>query len=200
MNPSQDDRLEHIVSRSLDGMLSEDEAVELGRTVLRDPDARRLMEEGQRIDALASAALERAVPDSPPAFDPLAIIGRRPERSGASYHRAWWLLPAAIAAALGTVFFVQPPTKNAINVPVADARRDTSVSPAQQRGNPSPVLTGDSPYQLINSAPRRTQRMTDRELLGVIGEDGNIYWIEIDRTRTIKSLKSSGVKLISGDL
>ncbi len=32
----------------------------------------------------------------------------------------------------------------------------------------------------------RIRRVTGREVLGVVGEDGNIYWIEVDRIRTIR--------------
>ncbi len=34
--------------------------------------------------------------------------------------------------------------------------------------------------------PMRVQRDRGRETIGVLGEDGNIYWIEVDRTRTVR--------------
>ena len=30
------------------------------------------------------------------------------------------------------------------------------------------------------------RRSTGREYMGIVGEDGNIYWIEIERTRTLE--------------
>jgi hypothetical protein len=32
----------------------------------------------------------------------------------------------------------------------------------------------------------RVRRHTGRDVLGVVGDDGNIYWIEVDRTRTVR--------------
>ena len=31
-----------------------------------------------------------------------------------------------------------------------------------------------------------TRRSTGRNVLGIIGDDGNVYFIEVDRTRTIR--------------
>lgn len=37
-----------------------------------------------------------------------------------------------------------------------------------------------------NPGDTRIRRITGREVLGVVGEDGNIYWIEVDRILTIR--------------
>jgi hypothetical protein len=41
-------------------------------------------------------------------------------------------------------------------------------------------------------------RDTDRELIGVIGEDGRTYWLQVDRTRTFRDWDSPAVRLTGG--
>jgi len=36
----------------------------------------------------------------------------------------------------------------------------------------------------VRSTPA-IHRNTDREIIGVVGDDGNLYWIEVERTRTV---------------
>ena len=42
----------------------------------------------------------------------------------------------------------------------------------------------------VSTMPRMRSD-TGREVIGVVGEDGNLYWIEVDRTRTIRVPASS---------
>jgi len=55
-----DERTEHLISRKLDGELSEDEALELNKLLIRDPEARGLMEDYARMDRQVGEAV-RAV-------------------------------------------------------------------------------------------------------------------------------------------
>ncbi len=62
MNPSDKD-IERLIVRRLDGALTPDEELELDRQIIRDPQVRRLLEEYQRIDEWAAAALDAALVD-----------------------------------------------------------------------------------------------------------------------------------------
>jgi hypothetical protein len=44
----------------------------------------------------------------------------------------------------------------------------------------------DGMYRPVSSTLPSVQRATGRDLVGVVGEDGNVYWIEVERTRTVR--------------
>ena len=45
----------------------------------------------------------------------------------------------------------------------------------------------DMMHSVANGLSRPSvQRRTGRDLIGVIGDDGNLYWIEVERTRTVR--------------
>jgi len=55
-----DERTEQLVTRKLDGELTGAESHELNKLLIRSPQARALMEEYERADALAGEALRAA--------------------------------------------------------------------------------------------------------------------------------------------
>ena len=177
--------IERLVVRQLDGELTENEQLELNRELIRNPEARRLMEAYTRIDGLAAAALDEALGDDPLSFDPAVLPSRDQPVTARRYHRGWWLVPGAIAAALLAIVIAQFPVAWTSDQPMAGHR-------PVQPGQVVPVPYGGPPRQDImqntglGSVGRTIQRNTGREVIGVIGDDGNIYWIEIDRIRTIK--------------
>lgn len=56
-----DDRTEHLITRRLDGEITEDESLELDKQLIRSPEARTYLNEQERIDALAGEALRAAL-------------------------------------------------------------------------------------------------------------------------------------------
>jgi hypothetical protein len=177
--------IDHLISRHLDGELSEGEELLLNRELIRDPDARRRLEEYERIDAMAAEALDRAVPGRESSFDMGTLVTDRRPRRKARYHRGWWLVPGAVAAALLAVMV------NRATLPgVGDQH---AAGPAYEQPASVPVVTPGptAPNDLMRNVvadpvPRRQiKRDITRDYLGIVGEDGRIYWIEVDRTRTI---------------
>jgi len=185
-------KIERLIVRKLDGEISEDEELRLNRELIRDPEARRLMEEYERIDRLAAAALDEAFGGQ--TFSAPATPIRAPQRSsaGRGYHRGWWLVPGAVAAALLAVMVAR------FSPSVSDENQLAHRRPPQSRripefgqGHPGGL------QQNVNMGRDSVKRDTGREVIGVIGDDGNIYWIEIDRTRTFKRPSSGLTKPIS---
>lgn len=177
--------IETLIVRQLDGELTEDEQLELNRELIRDPEARRMMDAYKRIDELAGTALEDAFGAPEPAFDVSALPGRGVPIVRRRYHRGWWLVPGAIAAALLAVVVARFPYETPSDRTVTD-RRPRQASPVVPVVGP-----GAGSQSLIrnvgtNPLGRRINRHTGREIIGVIGEDGNMYWIEVDRTQTVK--------------
>ncbi|MBI4718192.1 MAG: hypothetical protein HY763_10335 [Planctomycetes bacterium] len=204
--PPLNEHLERLIVRYLDGELSPGEVLELQREVLRNPQARRTLDEYERADALAAEALgqvfggEAARPRvevRPSAPSPHRAIAASPIRSRARRdHRGWWLVPGAIAAALLAMVVPFPGSfrgdeaareKLAGGAPLV-------VHPAGPGAVPRHGLEGASgraavPVRTVadgGASSRRISRDTGREVIGVIGDDGNLYWIEVDRTWTIK--------------
>lgn len=190
------ENIERLIVRKLDGELSEDEELELNRELIRDPEARRLMEEYARIDGLAAAALSEALGDGSLSVDPAMLQDQGRRRAARGYNRGWWLVPGAIAAALLAImlarFTPSAPTDQEIiaEQPRPSTRRVPAVSPGYQPGG----LSHQAGYE---QGPEKIRRDTGREVIGVVGDDGNIYWIEIDRIRTLKQPGTGWARPIS---
>ena len=180
-----DKEIEKLIVRCLDGELSEDEQLLLNHELIRNPEARRLMEECKRIAELAAAAIGHELGEDRMPLDPLTLPDRTRSQPFRHYHRGWWLVPGAIAAALLAIVVARFPAVAPTPTSVANNSRQHAnvvlprISPAgQQQGVMRTVGT--------NPAGTSIKRDTGREILGVVGDDGSIYWIEVDRIRTIK--------------
>jgi len=177
------DHIERLINRRLDGALSEDEQLELNREIIKDPSAHRLLEEYERLGGLAAAALDRALAAAPGGQAPSVAARQTAMRSTAGSGRAWWLVPGSIAAALFALVLARP---------MWSSRMSQTYSPFVPQSIVPPSLLQDvrptGPYQNVGleSGGRRRTRDIDRSIIGVVGEDGKVYWLEVDRTRTLK--------------
>ncbi len=172
--------MERLIVRHLDGELTQDEELVLSRELLRNPAARRLMDEYQGIDRLATAALSKELLG---ATDPrLLAVGSPSARSAARLrpHRGWLLVPGAIAAAF---LALAMPRWDSLTAP--QAPKFTESAPLTPQIHPVPVAQPNEWHRTVGMGPK-IQRDTGREVIGVQGDDGNFYWIEIDRTWTVR--------------
>jgi len=191
----RDLNLERLIVRGLDGGLREDERLALDRELIRNPEARRLMDEFQRIDALAGDALRALLREDRPFIDSAALTVALQRRRRFTPHRSWWLIPGAVAAALLAVFVARwnetPSSMPHRGTPVA--RYDGSPRENLPASPTSPWLgheKGHGPFggdllQTISTTPTLL-RDQGRNVIGVMGEDGNLYWLEIDHTRSYR--------------
>ena len=181
-----DKDIESRIVRYLDGELDADAELELNREILRNPEARRLLDEYQRIDELSVEALEQIVPQREPAVHVVEPIPAAAQRSSIWSHRAWWILPGAVAAALVIVVFNVPQQVDQPQ-PLAGGG-----APGQQQrfhvdNGPGPAATVHQIQPVSLLGPRqRVIRDTERNVIAVVGEDGKVYLLEIDRIRTLK--------------
>jgi hypothetical protein len=182
-----DYEVERLIVRRLDGANSEEDELRLDRELIRNPEARALMEEYQQTDRLAAAALQHAFAEPACAFDP-ATLPAQPERpQRPTMWRSWPLWSGAAAAAVLALVVARVPlgsepaptgTPIQRGVPLVDGH-DTSRLPGVGDGRPWSVSNP-------SSGVPRIRRDTGREVFGVIGDDGNVYWIEVDRSRTVR--------------
>jgi hypothetical protein len=91
-------------------------------------------------------------------------------RAWSNWSRGWLAVSGAIAAAILAMVIPAPMREG----------RPTPRAPIQA---PTPFDSGI--IHPVSSKPVM-HRATGRELMGVVGEDGNLYWIEVERVRTIR--------------
>jgi len=176
------ERLERLMVRSLDGALSEDDELALNRELIRNPEARRLMSAYRTVDELSVAALDEVTVGEAPMFDARTWTrtgsSRRPNWQG----RKWfWLAPGAIAAALLAMIIPRSVPTNVRRPPLVQMPEVPTVLGAVG----SPLVGGQQDLMHSVRSTPAIHRDTGRDIIGVVGDDGNLYWIEVERTRTV---------------
>jgi len=176
------EHLETLMNRALDEALSEDDELSLNRELIRDPEARRLMAAYRTVDELSAAALNEVADGEAPVFDATTWTRADSSKQHIRRRRTWfWLAPGAIAAALLAMIVPRPTPTNKEHPPIVQFSTTPTIN-----GLSGPRFTG-GPQDLMHSV-RSTpaiHRNTGREIIGVVGDDGNLYWIEVERTRTV---------------
>ncbi len=180
------EQLERLVVRKIHGELTDDESLELDRAMIRDPQVRELLDEYGGIDSLASTALEAAFAGDDRVAHGFSRGGRQRNLFKRRVLTSRWLAPVAIAASIAL----------AMVIPIGhDSGSTRTVERSPQTGGPvETVEPGDglsvpdsAPLRRVGTRPRATRRSVARDVLGVMGEDGKtIYFIEVDRTRTMQ--------------
>jgi hypothetical protein len=201
-----EERIERLIVRKLDGMLTEDEELELDRILIRSPEARRVYEDYRRIDDLASQSLASLFPESGKAgiggMPGIPHSMKGPSGRARSYRRVWWALTGLAAACLAALLYLspsdqgpaEPVVRSRWNNPGADNRGGSVGKLKNGFEKPSPVVPVGFPGGV-------TDRFVDREWIGVRGDDGNIYWLEVTRTRTLtRPGRGFGFNLANSDL
>lgn len=142
-----------------------------------------MMEDYRRVDDLAEAALGRMFAEDDISADRAVAAAVVAPRRAMRYHRGWWLIPGAIAAAVLALVIPRPVFQNTVTSPLVLVDGGQTSLPAVPGNNLKPR------GELMRDVGSAVRRDTGREVFGVIGDDGGIYWIEVDRTRTIKRPK-----------
>lgn len=162
------DRLEILISRRLDGELSDADARELETLLASDPAAARLLHESAEIDRHASAALMGALSvDQPCPAIPVRSIGRWREWTNYS-------LVAAIAACFAMVVLFR-------DVPSSPSPTDLPTGAPHVRVPTGGMQTvGDSPvWRTAPEHPALRHRQLQQEFFGVRDpKTGRIYLLE----------------------
>lgn len=193
----RDKDIERRIVRRLDGESTPDENFELDRELIRDPDARQMYDSYQQVDELAAEVLGGVLPDVGESFNAatLAEVTAQPRRR--RLHRGFWLVPGAIAAALLAIVVPRPGVapQEQPAVVLSEPATESVIPQMQLPYAPSNGYPRDGLMRNASDSGRtvpRIRRDTGRDVLGVIGDDGNIYWIEVDRTRTIRRTGRDG--------
>lgn len=176
------EQVERLICRCLDGDLNEDEQLELNRELIRNPAAREMLADYQAVDRTVAVALDLAF-GKESASEVQLQAQRKPVRAVGRRHTVRWLIPGAIAAALlATV--VPNPWRPAANAPVERIASAPPPAPAPIAGSSRSSVPARTVS--MNSGAPAMHRDTGRDIIGVLGDDGNLYWIEVEKTRTVK--------------
>lgn len=181
--------IETLIVRSLDGEISDDDQLALNRELIRNPAAQRLMEEYRRVDELTATALGQALGNDRLPLDPESLPSQDAMPSVRRPHRGWWLVPGAVAAALLAVFVAR--------MPVGSSDTRLVDNPPGRTSKPIPIIS--RPVRPSNGIMRNAaakpqiKRSAGKDVFGVMGDDGNIYWIEVHRIWTLKRARPGTV-------
>ncbi len=186
-------KIEQLINRGLDAELNPDIEHELNCTLIRQPEMMQLRDDYRRIDALAASTLDsirsgaeidldaifQAAPTSAP------TVRLRP-------HRGWLMIPGAVAAALLAMVIPSPDDHQQSTMPIVSTGNE--LFPIETGS----MWGGSELAQPVSTVPR-IRRQTGRDVIGVVGDDGNLYWIEVEKKRTVRWPSGSSLRPDASD-
>lgn len=182
MNPV-DPKIERLIVRQLDGEITEAEQLELNRELLRNPTAHQLWEEYRTLDATAGEVLQGLLGDRHASFDPTTIPAPLTATRPQFVRRHWLLLTGAVAAAI-LALAIPRPVVTTNNQPGGFVEK-TETQPILVDNAQRPRSVNADRLMRNVSMPS-VQRESGTDVFGVMDKDGNVYWIEVERTRTLR--------------
>lgn len=205
------ERLEQLIGRKLDGELLADESLELDKCLIRDPAARKCLEDSEKIDALAATFLNEVCGEFEESSPGVQVASVRPRK------RWRWVgtLPPAAAACLAMLFlwpvlFSEP----------ADDPRDAGQVPQPIVNSPLARISSRPVHPLTSarlagsrepSEPPVPRWQTGRQVdvYGVLDQaTDKLYLLEVEHMTSAQrrhalrrpTPSSSGARLVSGEM
>ncbi len=176
------ERIEHLINRKLDGELTEEERLELDRALIRSPAHRRMLEQSQRIDAACPGVLRELVQAGSAEYE---FVEPSPISRPPRFQRAWWLVPAAMAACVGWLVVMEPSDiSGTVERSSFPARSFVEQNPLVFPPSTVPGVGSTGYLRPVSMRQGITDGRRDTSVFGVIGDDGNVYLIEVDRLQT----------------
>lgn len=193
------DRIELLITRRLDGVLTDEESLELDRALIRSPEYRRMFEVSERIDMLCADALAEQVGHSAAGSAVVLTMAVRTKR-GWGGRRAWWLMPAGAAACVGWMMWAgamnvrsgsggdglvqSDRSRNGVELAAGSDRGETKDTARSVMGADR-LRNGGGVRQAGMGIPSMS-RMRDSNVYGIVGGEDRIFLIEVDRIRTLQ--------------
>jgi len=176
-----DERLERLISRKLDGELSEAESLELDKLLIRSPEARALLEEQEQLDHMAGESLRTALGGG---LTGQRASGRTPLEWPSRSSRREHLWYGGVGLAAG---FVLAMLISTLAMPLRDGTNKDDIPPivnnAQSKTGPMMAQKGsgkDTPLepQIITD----TRNRAPGQVFGVYDDDTrSLYLLEMNR-------------------
>ena len=205
------ERLEHLIGRKLDGELPADESLELDKCLIRDPAARKCLEDSEKIDVLAASFLTEVCGEFDQSAADVQVATVQPRR------RWRWVgtLPPAAAACLAMLFmwpalFSGPAddSPNVVQLPQPDA---SSPVPRISSRPVHPLTSARLAGSRERSEPPvpRWQSGRQVDVYGVLDEaTDKLYLLEVERMTSAQRRNqmrrgtpgAGGARLVSGEM
>lgn len=185
--------IERLITRSLDGELSDEEQLALNRELIRNPQARQWLDDFRRIDTDAAEAMHDALATDQLPLDPETLPARDVVVTTRRLHQGWWMWPGVVAAAISAYFMARAPAPSLQHQQPVINQMAKIDQPSTRPPFRAPLESSRQvPMRNVGTVLPQIKRDAAREVIGVVGDDGNIYWIEVDRTYTYKRPGRSG--------
>ena len=189
-----DKKIERLINRKLDGELSPEEQLELDKELLRCPAARALYESYSELDELVGEVISECT-GYETGNNPIAA-NCRPEIYQKRPNHRWMFFASALAASLALVVFWNTPDRisksgyptTSGNAPVNQTRIADSRMPTEGKVQPTinQRFNDAGVWRVKGNNSERVNRLTDRNVIVVPGEDGEIYLLNLDRIREVR--------------
>lgn len=172
-----DERTEHLITRKLDGELADAESLELNKLLIRDPQARALLEEHARQEQRAGEAIRALVSVWARGSMAAEVAAWVPSR------RRWWYSLAAISAVAAAFTLAVLLWQRPAAAPDGEAMPTDSLVSSGPPDAVEPLHPADPGYMPVVEHPRRETDNLEREVIGVWDRQSrSLYLLEADRT------------------
>jgi anti-sigma factor RsiW len=175
-----DDRTERLITRKLDGELTEEESLELNKLLIRTPEARTMLEDYTRMDARAAEVIHDVV-SAPVVSELPANVAAGTQAAGGTElrHRRQWYSLAAISAVAAVITLTVLLSQRTAGIPVPHAPGMTVAAPDTVAVTSAPP--GQFQWASTLDEPRRQTDSMETEVFGVWDrESRSLYLLEAD--------------------
>lgn len=176
-----DERTERLITKRLDGRLSDDESLELDKLLIRSPEARQALDDSEAIDRRTAQSLRGLFDDS------VAVWGRATGHLEANRHRTW---PFGLGVAAAFVLLIAGLPMLDRSRPVIDPPVAAFDEPMVDRDAMGAILpvnyTNAEPGEIAGTivGPRQYRRQIHQNVIGVLDpETQNVYLLELRTAR-----------------
>ncbi len=173
-----EERTERLINRRLDGELTPAESLELDKLLIRNPDARALLEEYVQMDGRAHDALSTCLSATDAPQDAAEIEPIKPPIRSRMYSL---VAASGLAAAMAMAVLFSQSTRSVVTP------SQSGVAALDHQIVQAPV-DEESQLQWASAfeGPRRQTESLDREVLGVWdGESRRLYLLEADNASSL---------------
>ena len=172
-----DECTEILINRRLDGELSPAESLELDKLLIRNPQARTLLDEYTRMDDVAGEVIRNTVAEPARNIEPAECS------SWTHSPLRWWRsfgLISAVAACITLAFLFSQ------RAMVNSAPSAGSFASADRSTSPDAVASGNTDYVASLQGRRRETESVQRDVIGVWDQQSNsLYLLELNSARSL---------------
>ncbi len=197
-------KIDRLMTRKLDGVLSDEQRADLDEAKVRNPAIRNACDSTEAVDALCASVLSDVL-GSNPAVEGADVMAARASSVRRFDSGIWWIVPGALAACLGWMMInpvLNPPSDNQPMIVLGEP--DAGPYPPADLANPGPAAysqpasfsprpSGANLIRPVSTDGQVMDRRRQSDHFGIIGDDGRIYLVELERTQFYRYPRENAV-------